>query len=100
MGPLESLQTESVLPVALELRELLGLVEVRHGQFGTPERSVASQAVGSQGTVVRVPQDVLVERRLAKVPNVFLVESVVDNRVVGVRRVVVERLTLNIVKLK
>lgn len=61
---------------------------------------MSSRVIVGQRCIVRVLQNLLVEVGLAKVPYKFLVESVIDNWVVGIGRVVVQRLTLNIVKLK
>lgn len=95
---LESLELHAVAPLLKELLVLLASEEGRCGQLETPPWSV----VGLQGAPgildVGVVDDDLVVIGLAEGPGSELVEAVVDDGHVGVRRVGVQRLTLSVVE--
>mmetsp|Transcript_43570 Transcript_43570/g.57700 ORF Transcript_43570/g.57700 Transcript_43570/m.57700 type:complete len:253 (-) Transcript_43570:202-960(-) len=98
MAQLESLELETDSVLLQELVEFLWLEESWSGEFLTPPGSVAT----SKGTPVvlgvRVVDHDLIVVGLAEGPGLLLVETVVDDGHVGIRRVSVERLTLGIVE--
>lgn len=96
---LDGLEAESMLPVPEELLHLLWLVVVRLGQLLAPPRSMTEMHDMTVGVDVFVLDNVLVVQCFLEGPNVLFVKAVIDNDVVGIRRVRVQGLTLDIVVL-
>lgn len=95
---LEVLETNLVVPVAVELLNLLRLEEMRLRHLLTPEGSMTERELLRELiSGVGVLDTLLVEQGPVERPDVVLISAVIDERNVVIRRVRVHRLTLNVV---
>lgn len=97
---LDDLETEAAVPLAVELVQLLILVEGRGEQLLTPVGSVDALSGIPDVLGVLVLNDELVVTGEVESPDVLLIETVVNDGHVGIRGVCVGGFTLHIVEVE
>jgi hypothetical protein len=97
---LQSLETESVAPVPVELLDLVSLEEDWLGKLLTPIRSKREFVVVISFLSICVINSHLIEKCTSKTPDVILIETVIDGDMVWIWRVSIHGFTLNIIVLE